>query len=124
MVREIHQVSLKIGRCVEHPKIYKVLQRGYKVRIIYFFRKFKSFVKTKKQSNSIQINHNHNSNQNITIQSKSKHHNSKQIKTSQFKANQNITIQSNTIQDNSKYREYLLLAIWLCAIIFIISEEN
>ena len=22
-------LSLKIGRCVEHPKIYKVLQRGY-----------------------------------------------------------------------------------------------
>ena len=29
MVREIYLVSLKVGRCVEHPKIYKVLQRGY-----------------------------------------------------------------------------------------------
>jgi len=37
MVREIHLCSLKVGRCVEHPKIYKVLQRVYKVRIIYFF---------------------------------------------------------------------------------------
>ena len=47
MVREIHLDSLKVGRCVEHPKIYKVLQRSYKVRIIYFFRKFKSFEKFK-----------------------------------------------------------------------------
>ena len=47
MVREIYLVSLKVGRCVEHPKIYKVLQRGYKVRFIYFFRKSKSFVKFK-----------------------------------------------------------------------------
>ena len=47
MVREIYLVSLKVGRCVEHPKIYKVLQRGYKVRIIYFFRKLKSFIKRK-----------------------------------------------------------------------------
>ena len=45
MVRELDLVSLKVGRCVEHPKIYKVLQRGYKVRIIYFFRKSKSFEK-------------------------------------------------------------------------------
>ena len=47
MVREIHLDSLKVGRCVEHPKIYKVLQRGYKVGIIYFFRKSKSFEKFK-----------------------------------------------------------------------------
>ena len=45
MVRESICNSLKVGRCVEHLRIYKVLQRGYKVRIIYFFRKFKSFVK-------------------------------------------------------------------------------
>ena len=30
MVREGICNSLKVGRCVEHPKIYKVLQRGYK----------------------------------------------------------------------------------------------
>ena len=47
MVREITYFLLKVGRCVEHPKIYKVLQRGYKVRFIYFFRKSKSFVKFK-----------------------------------------------------------------------------
>ena len=47
MVREIYLVSLKVGRCVEHPKIYKVLQRSYKVRIIYFFGKPKSFGKSK-----------------------------------------------------------------------------
>ena len=47
MVREIYLVSFKVGRCVEHPKIYKVLQRGYKVGIIYFFRKSKSFEKFK-----------------------------------------------------------------------------
>ena len=29
MVRETKCSSLKVGRCVEHPKIYKVLQRGY-----------------------------------------------------------------------------------------------
>ena len=29
MVRELHLVSLKVGRYVEYPKIYKVLQRGY-----------------------------------------------------------------------------------------------
>ena len=29
MVREITYFLLKVGRCVEHPKIYKVLQRGY-----------------------------------------------------------------------------------------------
>ena len=37
MVREGICNSLKGGRCVEHLRIYKVLQRGYKVRIIYFF---------------------------------------------------------------------------------------
>ena len=47
MVRELQLDSLKVGRCVEHPKIYKVLQRGYKVGIIYFFRKSKSFEKFK-----------------------------------------------------------------------------
>ena len=45
MVREIYLVSLKVGRCVEHPKIYKVLQRGYISYIYLFFRKSKSFVK-------------------------------------------------------------------------------
>ena len=45
MVREITLFLLKVGRCVEHPKIYKVLQRGYKVIFIYFFRKSKSFEK-------------------------------------------------------------------------------
>ena len=45
MVRETKRILLKVGRCVEHPKIYKVLQRSYKVRIIYFFRKSKSFGK-------------------------------------------------------------------------------
>ena len=45
MVRETKCSSLKVGRCVEHPKIYKVLQRSYKVRFIYFFEKSKSFVK-------------------------------------------------------------------------------
>ena len=43
MVREIYLVSLKVGRCVEHPKIYKVLQRGYKVRFIYFLESLKVF---------------------------------------------------------------------------------
>ena len=56
MVREITSFLLKIGRCVEHPEIYKVLQRGYKVWIIYF-QKFIKFCKNKKnktrQSNSI-----------------------------------------------------------------------
>jgi hypothetical protein len=37
MVSEIYLVSLKVGRCVEHPKIYNVLQRSYKVRFIYIF---------------------------------------------------------------------------------------
>jgi hypothetical protein len=45
MVREITYFLLKVGRCVEHPEIYNVLQRSYKVRIIYFFRKSKSFGK-------------------------------------------------------------------------------
>ena len=43
MVREIYLVSFKVGRCVEHPKIYKVLQRGYKVRFIYFLESLKVF---------------------------------------------------------------------------------
>ena len=28
MVRETKRISLKVGRCVEHPKLYKVLQRS------------------------------------------------------------------------------------------------
>ncbi len=47
MVREIHLDSLKVGRCVEHPKIYKVLQRSYKVRIIYFLESLKVLGKSK-----------------------------------------------------------------------------
>ena len=47
MVRELLLDSLKVGRCVEHLRIYKVLQRGYKVSIIYFFGKSKSFKKIK-----------------------------------------------------------------------------
>ena len=48
MVREITYIHLKVSRCVEHPKIYKVLQGGNKVIFIYFFRKSKSFVKVQK----------------------------------------------------------------------------
>ena len=80
--------------------------------IYLFFRKSKSFVKTKKikaiqiitiQFNSIQSN----SKQFKAIQSNSKHHNSKhhnsiQFNSKQFKAIQSITIQSITIQSSSK----------------------
>ena len=89
MVREITSFLLKIGRCVEHPEIYKVLQRGYISYIYLFFRKSKSFVKTKNKT--IQ------SNTSITIQFKAI-----QSKTRQFKAIQNNTIQSITIQSNTR----------------------
>ena len=45
MVRERSVILLKIGRCVEHLRIYKVLQRGYISWNYLFFRKSKSFVK-------------------------------------------------------------------------------
>ena len=53
MVREITYIHLKVGRCVEHPKIYKVLQRGYKVIFIFLeslkvFRKSISFLESLK----------------------------------------------------------------------------
>ena len=47
MVRETSVILLKIGRCVEHLRIYKVLQRGYKVRIIYFLESLKYYRKSK-----------------------------------------------------------------------------
>ena len=55
MVREINYFLLKVCRCVEHTKIYKVLQRSYKVRFIYFFIKSKSFYKVQKFCKSLKV---------------------------------------------------------------------
>jgi hypothetical protein len=90
MVREITSFLLKIGRCVEHPEIYKVLQRGYISYIYLFFRKSKSFVKTKNKT--IQ------SNTSITIQFKAIQSNSKQFKARQYNSRQYKAIQFKTIQ--------------------------
>ena len=98
MVIEITYILLKIGRCVEHPEIYKVLQRSYKVRIIYFLESLKSFVKTKKQSktkHTIQSN----TRQSKTSQGKAKHH-KMQYNSKQYNSIQSIT-RGNSIQDNS-----------------------